>query len=274
MLSVYKHMKKISLSIVALICFQGFGQSISPQVINSAGGGGAVGTSGIEVYYNIGEPLITTINGSGNSITQGFLQPGIIGKFGLTAMAFITPNSCSDKADGAITIEASVSGAANQANFQLSYYWSPASYCTSVTTCSTITGLPAGTYSVIVVSHYIGGSSAVPNDTVKLASLVIAGSTEPCQVTVYNGITPNGDGTNDFFYIENIEQFSSSKVEIFNRWGQKLADIKQYNNSTNAWKGTVGDSNETAPSGTYFYIIDLGNGAKPIKGWLELTAGN
>jgi len=272
MLSIYKQMKKISYSIMILGSVQLLGQSVSPQVINSAGGGGAVGTSGIEVYYNIGEPFITTLNGGTHIVTQGFLQPEVIGEFGLTATAFVTPNSCSDKADGAVKIEANVSGAANQSDFQLSYYWSPSSFCSSVTTCSTITGLPAGTYSVTVVARYIGSGSALPNDSVTLSNLLVSGSSEPCLVTVYNGVTPNGDGNNDFFYIENIEQFTSSKVEIFNRWGQKLADIKQYTNTSNFWRGTVGDSNEIAPSGTYFYIIDLGNGTKPIKGWLELTA--
>jgi len=36
-----------------------FSQTVSPAVINSAGGGGTVGSSGVEVYYNIGEPIVS-----------------------------------------------------------------------------------------------------------------------------------------------------------------------------------------------------------------------
>ncbi|MES2130702.1 MAG: gliding motility-associated C-terminal domain-containing protein [Bacteroidota bacterium] len=249
-----------------------FSQSVSPQVINSAGGGGAVGTSGMEVYYNIGEPLHTTISNGNDVITQGFLQPDIVGEFGLTASAFITPASCADKTDGAINISARLSGVANPGNFKISYYWNSTAVCSSATTCSTVANLPAGTYSVLVVSNYTGSGNALPNDTVIINDIIVSGSSEPCQITVYNGVSPNGDGMNDFFYIENIGAFTENKVEIFNRWGQKLSEIKHYDNTTNFWKGTIGAGNELAPSGTYFYVIDLGNGTAPIKGWLELTS--
>ncbi len=251
--------------------FNVWAQSVSPQVINSAGGGGAVGSTGIEIYYSIGEPFITTLNGSNTIITQGFLQPYIAGEFGLVASAFVTPASCADKTDGTIKIEASVSGAVNQANFQLSYYWSSVALCNSASTCSLVTDLPAGTYSVMVVSHYIPTGANIRNDTVRIANVIIAGSTEPCQISVYNGVTPNGDNINDYFHISNIEQFENNHVEIFNRWGQKLAEIKHYDNTHNFWRGTIGNTNEIAPSGTYFYVIELGNGTAPIKGWLELT---
>ncbi|MES2763684.1 MAG: gliding motility-associated C-terminal domain-containing protein [Bacteroidota bacterium] len=258
----------INMMICSLLCRS---QSISPQVFNSAGGGGQVGSSNIEVYYNIGEPIVATVGNANNVITQGFLQPDIVGEFGLTASAFITPNTCADKADGMIRVAAFVSGAANQNDFQLSYYWTPSSYCQSVTTCSTVTDLPAGTYSVLVVSHYIGSGAAMPDDSVSILSLIVNGSTEPCQISIYNGLSPNGDGINDFFTIQNIEEFPGNRVEIYNRWGQMLAEFKPYDNSENSWKGTMKDSGQPAPSGTYFYVIDLGNGTKPIKGWLELT---
>lgn len=265
-------MKHFFLIILGLISVLLKAQSISPQVINSAGGGGPVGSTGVEVYYNIGEPVITTISNSNNVITQGFLQPDIVGEFGLVATAFNSPNSCADKTDGSIRIQASVSGALNQSDFQITYSWSSSSLCSGANTCPVVTDLPAGTYSVLVVSHYIGSGSSVPDDTVSITNIVINGSTEPCQISVYNGISPNNDGNNDFFLIENIEQFADNRVEIYNRWGQKLFETKGYNNTSNNWKGTLKDGGETAPSGTYFYIIDLGNGSKPVKGWLELTS--
>ncbi len=255
-----------------MFCVLLCGAQNTNQVFNAGGGGGQVGSSNVEVYYNIGEPIVTTeVNGI-NLVTQGFLQPDIAGEFGLTVTSFVSPNSCADKTDGAIRLSTTISGGVNQSDFQISYFWSPSSFCTDTNACSTINNLPAGTYSVIVISHYTGTLTAVPNDTVKIANLVVSGSTEPCQISVFNGISPNGDGNNDFFFIENIDQFPDNSVEVFNRWGQKLYSEKKYDNVNTVWNGSVKGSGTMAPSGTYFYIITLGNGTKPIKGWIELTS--
>lgn len=254
------------------MCFVNvFSQSITPQVINSAGGGGTVGTTGVEVYYNIGEPLSSTINNGTHAITQGFLQPDIVGKFGLTVATFSTNVTCADKTDGTIGAIATIGGTTNQSLYNISYYWSPDTICPgSIGTCSLVTGLAAGNYSLMVVSHYTGGAT-IPDDTVRIQNIIINGNTEPCIINVYNGISPNGDGNNDFFTINNIDQFPDNNVQVYNRWGQKLFETDHYDNQTNVWRGTTKEGGQTAPAGTYFYIIDLGNGSNPIKGWLELT---
>lgn len=264
-------MRAVCFSICMFLMLLAKSQRVSPQVINTAGGGGPVGTSGIHVYYNIGEPFYTTIQSSSQVITQGFLQPEITGELGFKATAFMTPASCADKTDGNIRVEAKLPVGANPSNFRISYYWSNSSLCPAGNTCSTVSNLAAGTYSVLVVCEYTASGSAVPMDTVKLTDLVVSGSSEPCQITVYNGFSPDGDGVNEVFYIENIAQFPGNTVEVYNRWGQKLAGIKDYDNENNVWRGTVGASTQVAPAATYFYIIDLGNGTAPLKGWLELT---
>ncbi len=259
-------MKSFFLIVFILSLLKVNAQTITPSVINSAGGGGPVGSTGYDVYYNIGEPCVTTISNSTNMITQGFLQPDIIGKFGLTATAFLTPNSCVDSNDGSISITASVSGV-NPASYSIAYFWNPLSACPTGTNCSTVSNLAPGIYSVLVIRY--NGATVV--DSLNISGLTITGSTEPCQITYFNGVTPNGDGLNDVFYIQNIEQFKGNIVEIYNRWGQNLASIKDYDNLTNNWKGTIGIGTEIAPSGTYFFVINLGNGTKLIKGWIELT---
>ncbi len=99
-------------------------------------------------------------------------------------------------------------------------------------------------------------------------------------VIPYNIVTPNGDGQNDIFYIDNIEAYRDNVVRIYSRWGQVLAEIKNYDNSNNYWSGTVFSGNkdnyndiqnQNLPSGTYFYIIDLGDGTALIKGYIELV---
>ena len=86
-------------------------------------------------------------------------------------------------------------------------------------------------------------------------------------IRVYNAVTPNDDGANDFFKIENIEFtdcFPTNKVEIYNRWGVLVFEVNQYDNNSRVFRGisegraTVNKSSEL-PTGTYFYIIEYTN---------------
>lgn len=80
-----------------------------------------------------------------------------------------------------------------------------------------------------------------------------------CGVKIYNALTPNGDGKNDFFYLEGIECYPNNKVEIFNRYGAKVYETFSYDNVTNVFKGasdsSLNVSNGALPQGTYFYVI-------------------
>lgn len=79
-------------------------------------------------------------------------------------------------------------------------------------------------------------------------------------VVVYNAVSPNGDGHNDHFIIDNIERYPHNTVEIYNRWGVKVYETKGYTNSSNHFKGysegrvTV-DKGSQLPTGTYYYIL-------------------
>ena len=76
-----------------------------------------------------------------------------------------------------------------------------------------------------------------------------------------NVITPNNDGFNDYWHIENIQFFPSNKLVILNRWGDLVYESLYYNND---WNGEYG--NGQLPSGTYYYILDLGPGYGVFKG--------
>ena len=71
---------------------------------------------------------------------------------------------------------------------------------------------------------------------------------EICQVIIPNVITPNGDQSNEFFVIENLEKFPSHQLVIFNRWGRKVYETTYYRNN---WNG------DGVPDGVYFYILDI-----------------
>ncbi len=85
-----------------------------------------------------------------------------------------------------------------------------------------------------------------------------------CNLLVHNAFSPNNDGVNDTFFIENIDQifcFPTNSVEIYNRWGVLVYKTKQYDNVTRVFKGisegraTINES-EQLPTGTYYYVIN------------------
>jgi len=90
---------------------------------------------------------------------------------------------------------------------------------------------------------------------------------ESTQIKVFNVVTPNGDGRHDFLQIENITEYPSNIVSIFNRWGNKVFEINDYNNSARVFKG-LSDDGEELVNGNYYYVIDKGNGEKRISGFL------
>ena len=93
---------------------------------------------------------------------------------------------------------------------------------------------------------------------------------------VPNAFSPNGDGINDYFEILGIEYYEGNSITIINRWGNKVYEAKNYGISTTPkyWDGKANTGvrfgNEELPTGTYYYILELGNGDKPIGGSIYL----
>ena len=76
-------------------------------------------------------------------------------------------------------------------------------------------------------------------------------------LVIFDGLTPNNDNVNDYFRIENIQYFPNNTVTIFNRNGNIVYESVNYQND---WAGTYYKNNEELPTGTYYYIIDIGTG--------------
>ena len=94
------------------------------------------------------------------------------------------------------------------------------------------------------------------------------------EITSYNGISANNDGSNDGFQIDCITQFPNNSVKIFNRAGVLVYAEDGYNNVDVVFEGIglygIYLAGENLPDGTYFYIIDKGDGSRPVTGYLEL----
>ena len=84
----------------------------------------------------------------------------------------------------------------------------------------------------------------------------------PCHVVVYNAVTANGDGINDYFRIEDQGDCAKElKVKVYNRWGVKVFESNDYGEHNEVFDGistgrlTVKD-NKDLPNGTYFYTLE------------------
>ncbi len=88
----------------------------------------------------------------------------------------------------------------------------------------------------------------------------------------YEGITPNGDGDNDYWQIDGIDFYTENKVRVFDRFNNLVFEMPGYNNENKVWKGDANRGIVTGglPEGTYFYNIDLGDGSPPVSGFVVL----
>ena len=89
------------------------------------------------------------------------------------------------------------------------------------------------------------------------------------RIEVYNVVTVNPNGKHDFLKIVNIEEFPGNKVSIFNRWGDKVFEVNDYNNNDRIFTGMDKNGNEL-PDGNYYYVIDKNDANKPVNGYLLL----
>jgi len=119
---------------------------------------------------------------------------------------------------------------------------------------------PAGEYPI-----NIGGAVADNYNFNYVAGTLTINPLIPPGLVVPNTFTPNGDGVNDRWVIQNIENAPNCIVDIFSRTGQKVFTSRGYGTS---WDGNY--KNINAPVGAYYYIIDPRNGEAKLSGMVTL----
>jgi gliding motility-associated-like protein len=86
-------------------------------------------------------------------------------------------------------------------------------------------------------------------------------------IRIPNAFTPNGDGTNDTWEIENLDMFNVYQVQVFNRWGQLLYCGTPGDES---WDGTTLEGKKV-PTGAYIYVIKLDSGRDKRSGTVSVV---
>jgi gliding motility-associated-like protein len=104
-------------------------------------------------------------------------------------------------------------------------------------------GLTAGSYVISITDA---------NGCMKDSTIVL---TEPDDLALPTGLSPNNDGANDAYVILGISEYPNNTFVVFNRWGNIVYEKNNYNNE---WTGTNTDGEEL-PDGTYFVVFTAGD---------------
>lgn len=149
---------------------------------------------------------------------------------------------------GSITLEPSVTGNA------LQYLWTPNQYLNNNTILNpVVSGVQDITYTLSVT----GTGGCIFSDQVLVKVLKFP--------TIPNTFTPNNDGINDTWIIDHLADYPNVRVQVFNRYGQVVFESKGYGKP---WDGTM--NGKSLPFGTYYYVIEPGNGRAPVTGYVTL----
>ncbi len=218
--------------------------TLSSQLLGTTGNYSS--GAGLILSSSVGEIAVQTFFSNSHFLTQGFQQPNT---GGLSFKTNSLNSTCEDSENGYAEVIV-------QAGYgPFSFLWQP-----SGETTASIKNLKPGKYTITVKD----ARGFLVTDTVNV-ELDFEGA---CGLHIYKGITPNGDNNNDSWIIDGIEEFPTNNVFLFNRWGDKVWEKNNYNNTSVIWEGT-NMKNERLPEGTYFYLISINS--KKFKGWVELS---
>lgn len=83
-----------------------------------------------------------------------------------------------------------------------------------------------------------------------------------------NYLSPNNDGSNDYFDIQNVELYADFELTIFNANGEEI--FYQASNYQNDWDGTF--DGEILPTGVYYYLFQNPNDSEEVfKGTISIV---
>ena len=119
-----------------------------------------------------------------------------------------------------------------------------------------------------------------------LMRLEVVPTVIPCEVVIYNAISLNDNGMNDYMVIENAEYFPDNSLEVYNRDGHLLYSQTQYGIGDNLFRGianvsgiygsTLSGDGPRLPTGSYIYVFKYFNPYEQqeytLKGFLTINS--
>ncbi len=212
------------------------------------------------------------LNGSGTYLgkgvnTSGMFDPASAGT-GIQTITYVftAQNGCADTAAKQITVyptpkvnagkdvlfldggNATLNATASGNN--LTYKWTPAVGLNYDNVLNPVAQPTANTTYTLTVTSADGCTAADEVNVIVLKAPVVP-----------NTFTPNNDGINDTWNIKYLDSYPNVTVEIFNRYGERLFYTIGY---AIPWDGRYKGAD--LPVGTYYYIINPGNGRSKIAG--------
>lgn len=175
-----------------------------------------------------------TVSDSLNCLRNATAEVGI--GSGMMIEDSVKPVSCPQSRDGAVIV--TVIGGAEP----FVYSWS-----NGASTAANV-NIGAGTYYVTVTDD----DDCVGTDTA-LVWVDTLGNAECDTLVIFDVFTPNGDGANDRWVVDGLDNYSENELQIFNRWGSLVFEAKPYLNN---WDGRS-KKDELLPAATYYYILKL-----------------
>ena len=199
--------------------------------------------------FTIGEPVIGTFGNSNGFLTQGFQQP-----YDPPPIRYdkqIIDESCPGIKNGSIVLTNFRGCITNE--YKVTWQ--------NGLSGRGLTNLRTGWYNFTLES-----CDEIIRDSV-LVGLV---SESPCHLSFYTAFSPNQDGVNDTWEIDNIAipPNDINEIEFFNIWGQEIKSFTNYDNQLNVWDGK-NKNGVDLPEGTYYFVLTLS--FTTYSGYIELT---
>ena len=136
------------------------------------------------------------------------------------------------------------------------YVWSPSTGLSATNISNPIANPTQTTTYTVTVTNAQGVSTNVYITVTVL---------EDYNITPNNVLSPDGDGVNDFWTIENLSAYPNNEVKIFDKAGRVIYSVRNYQNN---WNGQL--NGEILHEGAYYYVINLGPGIRPKIGYITL----
>jgi gliding motility-associated-like protein len=222
---------------------------LSRQVIGSSGQ--SFQNNEIMISSTVGETVIENTETSPLLLTQGFQQSSEKTVANINYTVSTKEETCPDTEDGEIVIS-DLEGC-DGGNYDIEWENGESG--------PQISNLSAGWYAFEIIA-----CGRVISDSARVGRIYESS----CLLKFYTAFSPNSDGVNDTWIIDNItsEPNSQNEVNIFNQWGNLVYTFVNYNNTNVAWDGKDEKGKEVT-EGTYYYVVNIKNDS--YSGYTEVT---